>query len=101
VLVRAESLNLSGSLFRNKIKYHYWLNVRCNVQPSNGPFHFRAPARMMHRVVRGMIPHKTARGTAAMDRLKVFDGCPAPYDRMKKMVMPGALRNLRLKPGRK
>ena len=48
-----------------------------------------------------MMPHKTARGTAAMERLKVFEGVPPPYDRKKKMVVPQALRVLRLKPGRK
>lgn len=48
-----------------------------------------------------MVPHKTARGTAAMDRLKVFEGVPPPYDKKKRMVVPQALRILRLKPGRK
>ena len=48
-----------------------------------------------------MIPHKTARGKAAMERLKVFEGVPPPYDRKKRMVVPQALRVLRLKPGRK
>ena len=48
-----------------------------------------------------MIPHKTARGTAAMERLKVFEGVPPPYDRQKRMVVPQALRVLRLQPGRK
>ncbi len=48
-----------------------------------------------------MIPHKTARGAAAMERLKVFEGVPPPYDKMKKMVVPQALRVLRLQPGRK
>src|SRR5271167_2844921 len=48
-----------------------------------------------------MIPHKTARGAAAMGRLKVFEGVPAPYDKVKRMVVPQALRVLRLKPGRK
>jgi large subunit ribosomal protein L13Ae len=48
-----------------------------------------------------MIPHKTARGTAAMERLKVFEGVPPPYDKVKRMVVPQALRVLRLKPGRK
>jgi large subunit ribosomal protein L13Ae len=48
-----------------------------------------------------MVPHKTARGTAAMERLKVFDGIPAPYDKLKRNVVPEALRVLRLKPGRK
>ena len=48
-----------------------------------------------------MVPHKTARGAAALERLKLFEGVPPPYDRKKKMVVPEALRVLRLKPGRK
>jgi large subunit ribosomal protein L13Ae len=48
-----------------------------------------------------MTPHKTARGAAALDRLKLFEGVPPPYDRKKRMVVPEALRVLRLKPGRK
>lgn len=48
-----------------------------------------------------MIPHKTARGAAALERLKVFEGVPPPYDKVKKMVVPQALRVLRLQPGRK
>ena len=66
-----------------------------------GPFHFRAPARIFYKTVRGMIPHKTARGAAAMERLKVFEGVPPPYDKKQRMVVPQALRVLRLKPGRK
>ncbi|ORY50182.1 hypothetical protein BCR35DRAFT_310749 [Leucosporidium creatinivorum] len=48
-----------------------------------------------------MVPHKTSRGAAALERLKLFEGVPPPYDRKKKMVVPQALRVLRLKPGRK
>jgi len=48
-----------------------------------------------------MIPHKTSRGAAALERLKVFEGVPPPYDKQKKMVVPQALRVLRLQPGRK
>ena len=48
-----------------------------------------------------MTPHKTARGAAALERLKLFEGVPPPYDRKKRMVVPDALRVLRLKPGRK
>jgi large subunit ribosomal protein L13Ae len=48
-----------------------------------------------------MIPHKTARGAAALQRLKTFEGIPPPYDHKKRMVVPQALRVLRLKPGRK
>ena len=69
--------------------------------PPLGPFHFRAPSKMFWRTVRGMIPHKTARGNAAMERLKTFEGIPPPYDKKKRVVVPQALRVLRLKPGRK
>jgi large subunit ribosomal protein L13Ae len=48
-----------------------------------------------------MTPHKTARGAAALERLKLFEGVPPPYDKKKRMVVPEALRVLRLKPGRK
>jgi ribosomal protein uL13 len=74
-------------------------NLETNFLP--GPFHFRAPSRIFYKTVRGMVPHKTARGAAAMERLKVFEGIPPPYDKKKRMVVPQALRVLRLKPGRK
>lgn len=48
-----------------------------------------------------MIPHKSSRGGDALDRLKVFEGCPPPYDKTKKKVVPVAMRVLCLKPRRK
>lgn len=101
VVVRCESINISGGFYRNKLKVLNFLRKRTNTKPSRGPFHFRAPSRVLWRTVRGMIPHKTKRGSEAMNRLKVFDGVPPPYDREKRMVVPAALRVVRLKPGRK
>ncbi|KAJ3103282.1 60S ribosomal protein L16B [Phlyctochytrium planicorne] len=100
-IVRAEELNVTGSFYRNKLKYLNYLRKRCVINPARGPFHFRAPSRFFYRVIRGMIPHKTARGAAALERLKAFEGVPPPYDKVKKVVAPQALRVLRLKPGRK
>jgi large subunit ribosomal protein L13Ae len=56
---------------------------------------------MFFRTVRGMVPHKSKRGTAALERLKVYEGVPPPFDRKKRMVVPQALRVIRLAPGRK
>ena len=39
-----------------------------------------------------MIPHKTKRGAAALARLKAYEGIPPPYDKMKRMVIPDALK---------
>lgn len=47
-----------------------------------------------------MIPHKTDRGKKALRRLKTYEGCPPPYDRRKRLVVPKAMRVLCLKPGR-
>jgi len=101
VVVRCEGLVMTGSKLRNKQKFMRYLNKRMNTKPSRGPFHFRAPSRMFYRALRGMIPHKTPRGAAALERVKVFEGIPAPYDSMKRMVVPSALKVLRLAPRRK
>ncbi len=82
------------------VKYLEFLRKRCNIQPARGAFHFRAPSKIFSRVVRGMIPHKTTRGKEALERLKTYEGIPAPYDKMKRLVVPSALRVLKLKPRR-
>lgn len=83
------------------VKYHDFLRKRVLTNPTRGPFHFRAPSRIFFRTVRGMLPHKTSRGAAAMERLKVFEGIPEAFATKKRMVVPAALRVLRLKPGRR
>jgi large subunit ribosomal protein L13Ae len=44
-----------------------------------------------------MVPHKSPRGGEALSRLRCYEGCPAPYDKVKRMVVPAAYRvsNLR------
>lgn len=85
-----------------QLRYHNFLNKRHIVNPKkSGPFHHRAPSKILYRAIRGMTPHKSPRGVAALERLKLFEGVPPPYDRKKRMVVPEALRVLRLKPGRK
>ncbi|KAJ3669797.1 hypothetical protein LUZ60_010121 [Juncus effusus] len=101
VVVRCEEICMSGGLVRQKMKYLRFLRKRMNTKPSHGPIHFRAPAKILWRTVRGMIPHKTKRGAAALARLKAYEGVPPPYDKTKRMVIPDALKVLRLQPGHK
>ena len=101
VIVRCEGINISGNFYRNKLKYLDFLRKRCNVKPACGPFHFRAPSKIFWRTVRGMVPHKTERGKEALKRLQCYEGMPSPFDKKKRMVVPAALKVLRLKPGRK
>nr|CAD7202262.1 unnamed protein product [Timema douglasi] len=126
---------------RAKLKYLSFLRKRCNVNPARGPFHYRAPSKILWRTIRvadkilissktrirlslecmlcvcpysilcydrqqllllsGMLPHKIERGKAALRRLKVCEGIPPPYNKRKRWVVPGALRVMCLKPGRK
>lgn len=100
VVVRCEGINISGSQFRNNIKYHEFLNKANNTNPRRNFKHYKSPSRMFWRSLRGMVPHKTARGKAALDRLKVFEGIPFPYDHKRRMVVPEALKVLRMKAHR-
>merc|ERR1711998_458536 len=41
VLVRCEEINISGELFRNKLKWESFRSKRTNTNPKKGPFHYR------------------------------------------------------------
>merc|ERR1712006_20533 len=101
MVVRCEDIVFSGSFIRNKLKLLMKRNKRMNTNPSKGPYHHRSPADMFMRVVRGMIPHKLYRGSAAFQRVKAVEGIPDPFESMKRVVVPDALRVTRLRPGRK
>ena len=102
VIVRAEQLVLSGLLYNRKVEHLEWKGKTSNTNPRRGgPYHYKAPAKLMWKCIKGMIPRKTARGKAALERLKIFEGCPFPYSNMKKTYVPKALKVVRLKFGRK
>merc|ERR1712196_546708 len=82
VVVRCEEIVISGSFIRNKLKLLMKRNKRMNTNPKKGPFHHRSPADMFHRV-------------------KCVEGIPEPFNSLKRMVVPDALRIQRLRPGRK
>lgn len=99
--MRCESINITGSLFRNKVKFSEFLRKRLLTNPRRTFIHHRAPSKMLWRSIRGMVPHKTPKGAVAMSNFKVFEGCPAPYDTKKKVVIPDALRAVKLASFRK
>jgi len=108
VVVRCEQMDMSGSLMRAKMRYARFKGKKTITNPKLGPIHNRAPSRIFFRVVRGMIPHMkkrcknmAQRGQKALERLKTFEGIPTPYDTMKRLVCPEALRINKLAPGRK
>lgn len=102
VVVRAEQLVLSGLLYNRRVEHLEWKGKNSNTNPRRGgPYHYKAPAKLMWKCIKGMLPRKTARGKSALERLKVFEGCPFPYSNIKKTYVPKALKVVRLKFGRK
>jgi large subunit ribosomal protein L13Ae len=97
-IIRCERLLISGSQYRNKLKVMDFRAKRTSTNPKKGPIHQRAPSQMLHRKIRGMLPHTKPIGAAALKRLTCFDGCPLSLNATKKMVVRDALRCVRLKP---
>jgi len=91
---------LSGSLFRNKLTFAEFMRKANNTNPRRQFKHFRSPSRMFWRTLRGMTPHKSSKGKAALGRLKVFEGIPFPYDQKKRMCVPECLKCVRIKAHR-
>lgn len=51
---------------RPQLRYHEFLNKRHLVNPKkSGPFHHRAPSRILYRTIRGMVPHKVRRASSS------------------------------------
>merc|ERR1711881_141591 len=100
-VVCCEGLYITGNFYRNKLIMLEKLNKRTATNPKDGPFHQRAPAMALKRMVRGMLPNRTGRGQKAHARLTTYDGCPRPFDSTKKFKVAAALKVTRSKPGRK
>ncbi|XP_075253723.1 uncharacterized protein LOC142358188 [Convolutriloba macropyga] len=99
-VVRCEEINMSGSLYRRKLKWAEFRRIRMNTNPRRGPFHLRHPSDFFKRVVRGMLPHKTKRGAYALSKLDTFEGIPPKYTYKARVVVPRCLTALKLQPGR-
>ncbi len=48
-----------------------------------------------------MLPHKTVRGQIALGRFAAYEGIPEPYDKKKRLVVPDAIKVLRLRSDRR
>ena len=50
---------------------------RAKGDPYHGPFYPKTPERIFKRTVRGMVPHRIAKGRQALKRLRVFISIPS------------------------
>jgi large subunit ribosomal protein L13 len=79
VVVNAERALFSGNRQMVIGQWRERLRIASVVQPKHGPFHPRAPDRLLRRIVRGMLPRRKPRGVAALRHLRVYVGVPTAY----------------------
>lgn len=101
VILRSDKIEISGRYKKNKFKMLSKFKKRTNTNPKHGPFHFQNPSRILWKGIRGMLPHKIKKGTNALKRLRIYEGVPLAFSKMKKVIVPAALRVLKLSPSRK
>ncbi|MEE8402611.1 MAG: 50S ribosomal protein L13, partial [Candidatus Hydrothermarchaeaceae archaeon] len=80
-IINAEECIISGD---EKSVFGKYLHRRLRssiVNPArHGPFFPRRPEGIIKRAVRGMVPHKQAKGIDAMKRLRIYIGVPAELE---------------------
>lgn len=86
-IINCEQMLLTGSKTFLTAENH-----RRRVQGTweKGPFYFRMPDRYVRRIIRGMIPYKTARGKQAYGRVLCYVGMPEEYKTIKPITIESA-----------
>ncbi len=90
VIVNSEKALVSGSRKNIVTKQLKRLEIGSVVNPKYNPHRYREPNKMLHRMIRGMIPRKKPSGIAAMKRLRAYIGTPESYESVEKTVFENA-----------
>lgn len=72
-IINSEKAIITGK--KKQILQHYKEKIERG-DPHHGPFYPKAPERILRRIIRGMLPHKQARGRQAYKRVKCFNENP-------------------------
>jgi large subunit ribosomal protein L13 len=86
-IVNAESVVISGKRLKVIKDWKEFLEVGGR---GRGPIHWRRPNTIVRRTIRGMIPHRKARGREAFRRLRVHIGVPEELASVEKESIPEA-----------
>jgi large subunit ribosomal protein L13 len=76
LVVNAEKAVITGRKddVVNKLKIRFGMKLKGN--PEKGPKFSKMPDKIFKRTVRGMLPHKRAKGKSALKNLRVYIGIP-------------------------
>jgi large subunit ribosomal protein L13 len=90
-IVNAEGAVVSGKRLKVINDRKEFLNV--GGRNRRGPIHYRRPNAMVRRTIRGMLPHRKARGRDAFRRLRVHIGVPRELEAVQLESLPDAHLN--------
>lgn len=79
-VVNSEKAVISGG--RETILNEYFI-LKDRGDPHHGPEYPRRPERMLRRIVRNMVNHKSTRGRNALARVKTYIGVPEEFKSAK------------------
>ncbi len=80
-IIHAEECVISGDKRAVFDKYLERRHRSSIVNPArHGPFFPRGPEGIIKRAIRGMLPHKKAKGRDALKRLRIYIGVPAELE---------------------
>jgi large subunit ribosomal protein L13 len=87
IVVNAEKALITGDR-ADILKQFKW---RMDVGSTRkGPYYPKRPDRILERAIKGMVPHKKARGRTAMKKLKVYVAVPDEFKDKKLERIPEA-----------
>jgi large subunit ribosomal protein L13 len=86
-IVNAEKTAISGKRLSRVKEARAFLEIG---HPKKGPFHPRRPDRIVHKTIRGMLPHRQPKGNMALKRLQVFLGMPDEFKNAPVKSIPEA-----------
>ncbi len=90
VLVNCDSAIVSG---RKGMVIKEYTQARAKGGTSlKGPHFPKNPERIMKRTIRGMLPYKTGRGSAALKRVICYNSTPAEYQNSDKISLQKELK---------
>ena len=89
IIVNAEKALITGDRAQILREFDWRMDVGST---RKGPYFPKRPDLILKRAIKGMVPHKKARGRTAMKRLKVYVAVPEEYKDKKLERIPEASR---------
>lgn len=90
VVINAEQALFSGnpkSIFNERLKRK---EIKSIINPKLSPHNPKHPDKILHKIIRGMLPRRKTKGQLALKKLKIYINTPAQYRGIDKHDFPDA-----------